>query len=357
MSGRYEVCWISRILITICLISTSAAYSQKDYPDKPLQSGFSEVLITTANPREWIDFLTQDAGWEVRHQHSVTESEKQMLGVSAEVKGTQVLLANKGANKGFVRLYALDNHNNEHIRIDDRPWDMGGIFDFNMRAVGLFDLRKKLLAKGWHGDSEPIHYVFGPFEVIEWIARGPDGVRIAFIERLKPALKGWPNVKVTSRVFNSTTVVKDMDKSRTFFEKVLGMKPYLTSNKPSDKAGPNVLGLPHNIATMISRDVVILHPQGENDGSVELLKFVGATGADFSKRAKPSNLGISVLRFPVRNLDKSMTHLSDAKISIASGPVTMTLAPYGKIRIAGIDSPDGVRLELFEVLEKGVNDE
>lgn len=349
--------WITIVLIAICLISTSAAYSQKDRQEKPLQAGFSEILITTAKPREWIEFLTQDAGWEVRHQRPVTGAEKQMLGVSTEITGTQVLLANKGADKGFVRLYALDGHSNEHIRIDDRPWDTGGIFDFNMRVVGLFDLRKKLLAKGWHGDSEPIHYVFGPFEVIEWIARGPDGVRIAFIERLKPTLEGWPNVKVTSRVFNSTTVVKDMKKSRTFFEKVLGMKPYLASNKPSDKAGPNVLGLPHNIATMISRDVVILHPQGKNDGSVELLKFVGATGSDFSKRAKPSNLGVSALRFPVQDLEKSLKLLAAAQVSIAAGPLEMTLAPYGKIRIAGIDSPDGVRLELFEILAKGGNDE
>jgi len=148
-----------------------------------------------------------------------------------------------------------------------------------------------------------------------------------------------------------------MKKSRGFFEDVLGMKPYLLSNKPSDKAGPNVLGLPQNIATMISRDVAILHPNGNNDGSIELLQFVGATGSDLSDRAKPTNLGISALRFPVQNLDHSLAILKDKEVDIKSGPITMTLPPYGKIRIAGFDTPDGVRLEIFDKLGGEQSDE
>lgn len=335
----------------------TAAFSENELQEKPLQSGFSEILITTANSKAWIAFLTNDAGWEIRHRDPISAAQKGLLKLPNETAGESVLLANIGSDRGFIRLIELKGIKQNYIRIDDRPWDTGGIFDFNMRVVGLYDLRTKLLAKGWHGDSEPIQYVFGPFEVIEWIARGPDGVRIAFIERLKPELEGWPNVKLTSRVFNSTTVVKDMKASRAFFEKVLGMQPYLVSNKPSDNPGPNVLGLPHNIATMISRDVVILHPDGRNDGSVELLQFVGATGTDYSDRAKPYNLGISALRFPVDNLDQSLKLLSEADVKIASGPIKMTLNPYGSIRIAGIDSPDGVRLELFEITEKGNRNE
>ncbi|MEP2990486.1 MAG: VOC family protein [Parasphingorhabdus sp.] len=346
-----------RFLIAFHLLWSGAAFSESERPTKPLQSGFSEILITTTKPGEWITFLTADAGWEIRHRRPLVTADKNLLELSNHIKGESILLANKGSDRGFIRLILLKNIKQDHIRIDDRPWDTGGIFDFNMRVVGLYKLRERLLTKGWHGDSEPIRYVFGPFEVIEWIARGPDGVRIAFIERLKPALEGWPNVKATSRVFNSTTVVKDMKTSRTFFEKVLGMKPYLVSNKPSDKAGPNVLGLPHNIATMISRDVVILHPNGKNDGSVELLQFVGATGTDYSDRAKPRNLGISALRFPVEDLNESLKLLSDAEVQIATGPVEMTLEPYGKIRIAGINSPDGVRLEIFEITEKDQSNE
>ncbi|GAB5489235.1 MAG: hypothetical protein Pars2KO_28050 [Parasphingorhabdus sp.] len=342
-----------RFLIAFHLLWSGTAFSESGRSTKPLQSGFSEILITTAKSAEWITFLTADAGWEIRHRKPLALADKKLLELSNQAKGESILLANKGSDRGFIRLILLKNIKQDHIRIDDRPWDTGGIFDFNMRVVGLYTLREKLLAKGWHGDSEPIRYVFGPFEVIEWIARGPDGVRIAFIERLRPALEGWPNISVTSRVFNSTTVVKDMKTSRAFFEKILGMKPYLTSNKPSDKAGPNVLGLPHNIATMISRDVVILHPEGKNDGSVELLQFVGATGTDYSKRAKPSNLGISALRFPVQNFDKSVSLLSDSKIEIATGPLEMMLEPYGKVRIAGFNSPDGVRLEIFEIIGKG----
>lgn len=348
---------LHKVILALLLVWQWPALAEDQRQPKPLQSGFSEILITTAKVTDWIAFLTKDAGWEVHHREVLTSAQKNLLKVPNDSTGESILLANIGSNRGFVRLIALKDIDQEFIRIDDRPWDTGGIFDFNMRVVGLYDLRKKLLAKGWHGDSEPIRYVFGPFEVNEWIARGPDGVRIAFIERLRPELEGWPNVKITSRIFNSTTVVKDMKKSRAFFENILGMKPYLTSNKTSDEAGPNVLGLPHNIATMISRDVVILHPDGKNDGSVELLQFVGATGTDYSDRARPSNLGISALRFPVEDLDQSLTLLSESEIKIATGPLEMTLEPYGEIRIAGFNSPDGVRLEIFEIVKKGKSSE
>lgn len=346
-----------KLMLMLLLLWSTAAISESTNSIRPLQSGFSEILITTAKTSTWIDFLINDAGWEVRNRKPLSPAEKHLLEIPTGTVGESILLANQGSDRGFIRLIELQGIEQAYIRIDDRPWDTGGVFDFNMRVIGLYDLRKSLLAKGWHGDSEPIQYVFGPFEVIEWIARGPDGVRIAFIERLKPKLDGWPNLKVTSRVFNSTTVVKDMKTSRAFFEKLLGMQPYLVSNKPSAEAGPNVLGLPHNIATMVSRDVVILHPTGKNDGSIELLQFVGATGTDYSARAKPSNLGISALRFPVKDLKRSVKLLSDADIEIVTAPVALNLHPYGAVRIAGFNSPDGVRLEIFEIVGKGKDNE
>lgn len=343
------------VLATMSLCLNNFAQAQTTSTtnsDSAIRTGFTEVVITTAHPDQWINFLTQHGGWEVRNRSDIPDGMSALWNISDKTKGETYLLANKGSNSGFIRLTKLDNVTQAHIRADDRPWDTGGIFDFNMRVIGLYDLRNKLLTEGWQGDSEPIQYVFGPFEVIEWIARGPDGVRIAFIERLKPALEGWPNLKSLSRVFNSTTIVKDMKTSRDFFKNVLGMKTYLVSNKPSDEPGPNVLGLPHNIATMVSRDVAILHPDGTNEGSIELVQFVGATGADFSARAKPHNLGISALRFPVDNLDRSLRKLQEMDVSIKAAPVEMPLFPYGDIQIAGIETPDGVRLELFEVMKQ-----
>ncbi|MEM9053967.1 MAG: hypothetical protein AAGB16_01465, partial [Pseudomonadota bacterium] len=243
-------------------------------------SGWNEVVITTANPEDWDAFLTRDAGWEKRATNSMDPALTAFWDMPDTATGSETLYANIGAASGFIRLIELQGVEQEMIRVDDRPWDAGGYFDINVRVLGLRDLRETMIANGWQGDSEPIQYTFGPFEVIEWIARGPDGVRIAFIERLKPTLEGWPDLKVMSRSFNATQTVKDMDVALAFFRDVLGMKTYLEHKGASSEPGPNVLGLPFEAAAEVDRIVYILHPDGVNEGSMELLAFDGATGRD-----------------------------------------------------------------------------
>ncbi|APG61640.1 hypothetical protein LPB140_00945 [Sphingorhabdus lutea] len=313
-----------------------------------IKSGFQEIILTTRNPQIWIKFLTTQAGWELKSTAKMGD-ELNLWELPNSAKGTAYLLSNKGEDKGYIRLVHLDKVRQEQIRSDDRPWDIGGIFDMNMRVKNLYALREKMIADGWIGESPPIQYVFGPFEVIEWIARGPDGVRIAMIERIKPNLEGWPNLVKMSRVFNSTSIVKDMDKSRQFYENILCMKPYLLSNKPSDSEGPNVLGLPHNMATKISRNVAILHPQGTNDGSIELLQFEGAEGSDFSKQAKPYNFGLSAYRFAVDDIAVSHNFLMQ-NYMVTSQIININIAPYGRVRIFGFFTPDGIWIELFEIM-------
>lgn len=337
---------IARALAFALLLQPVQALAQAApvQAEKPLQQGFTEAVITTADASKWIAFLTKDAGWEVRSRAAIGP-EGALWGVR---KGKTVLLANKGENTGFIRLVEIEGVVQEFIRTDDRPWDIGGIFDLNVRVKHLETLRKRMLASGWQGDSPPIQYKFTKFEVVEWIARGPDGVRIAVIERLSPPLEGWPHLKSISRVFNSTTIVRDMAKSRAFYEQVLGMKPYLLSKEASSVPGANVLGLPHNLTTTIPRDVAILHPEGKNEGSVELVQFVGADGDDFTAKAQPRNYGLSTLRFPVANLDASIRALTARGVTNIAPPVEARLIPYGKVRITGFFSPDGVWLELYE---------
>jgi catechol 2,3-dioxygenase-like lactoylglutathione lyase family enzyme len=314
---------------------------------KPLQAGFSEVVITTRDMAKWQNFLTELGGWEVRDEAPLGAEGA----LWAAERGKTMLLANKGEDTGFIRLVQPEDVKQDYIRADDRPWDIGGIFDFNVRVKNLRVLREKMLADGWQGDGPPQQYTFGPFEVIEWIARGPDNVRIAFIERVAPPLEGWPHLKSVSRVFNSTTIVKDLAASQAFYEKVLGMQAYLESRSLDEKPGPNLLGLPHNMANTVTRDVVILHPDKKNEGSVELIAFDGADGADMTATAKPHNWGISTLRFPVADLDASIAILKANNVSGIAQPVTTRIAPYGDIRISGFLTPDGVWLEIFEKKE------
>ncbi|WP_291076175.1 VOC family protein [Hyphomonas sp.] len=321
-----------------------------DHSDVAGLTGWNEIVITTRNVSDWHAFLTEDAGWELRARQPVGAGLKVLWNLPSTATGEEYVFANIGAQRGFIRLVQLEGVEQEMIRVDDRPWDTGGYFDFNVRVAGLWALREKMIARGWQGDSAPIQYTFGPFEVIEWIARGHDGVRVAFIERLNPELEGWPDLKIMSRTFNATQTVRDMDTARAFFQGVLGMQTYLEHVGASEVPGPNVLGLPHEAAAEIDRIVYILHPQGVNEGSVELLAFDGASGRDLSGHAKPANIGLSVLRYPVADLEATMRAISERGGKFEADPVTLDMAPYGRVRSVAMVAPDGGRLEIYQVL-------
>ncbi|MEL6950215.1 MAG: VOC family protein [Pseudomonadota bacterium] len=338
-----------RLAVLITLLALYAV-GRADSASETGLSGWSEAVITTVSVDEWVGFLTEHAGWEVRARGPVDAGLRELWRLPEDASGEEVLLGNTGADHGFIRLVALERVSQDWIRADTRPWDTGGHFDLNLRVRGLHELRKAMLAAGWQGDSEPIQFTFGPFEVIEWIAQGPDGVRLAVIERLKPELEGWPNLRVLSRTFNATQTVADMATARDFYEKVLGMQTYLEHRGPSNDAGPNVLGLPHDAAARVVREIRILHPQGVNDGSIEILSFEGATGIAVDDQASPHNIGLSVLRFPVDDLDATMGAL-EARGAVFDGPpVSLSLAGVGHVSAVALQSPEGARLELFERL-------
>lgn len=340
---------MSRLTAFIAVMVIGVLGHADDAQDTGL-SGWSEAVVTTVSADEWVAFLTQHAGWEVRARGPIDAGLRQLWSLPGDAAGEEILLGNTGADRGFIRLVDLEGVSQDWIRADTRPWDTGGHFDLNLRVRGLQALRKDMLAAGWQGDSEPIQFTFGPFEVIEWIAQGPDGVRLAVIERLQPELEGWPNLRVLSRTFNATQTVADMAAARAFYENVLGMQTYLEHRGPSKNAGPNVLGLPHDAAARVVREIRILHPQGVNDGSIEILSFEGATGIAVDDKAAPHNIGLSVLRFPVDDLDATMRALTARGALFDASPVTLSVAGLGAIRAVALHSPEGARLELFERL-------
>lgn len=272
------------------------------------------------------------------------------LGLSEMMVGQQVLMRNSGTTSGYIRFLQFEDVEQQHIRPDAQSWDTGGIFDINVRVADMASKYSELQAAGWYGLSRPSHFKFGKFEVKEWIARGRDGLTIAFIERIKPELEGWPHLVDFSRTFNSTQVVKNVAESRRFYEDVLGFNEYMYHKGSSKSEGSNVLGLPHNLTDDIVREVVILHPQGINEGSVELLQFHGAVGSDYGDRVVAPNLGIYSLRFPVDNIEAMAAHLIDNDVKITARAENILVKPYGRVRLLSLKTPDGTPLEFYQAI-------
>ncbi|MEO1575382.1 MAG: VOC family protein, partial [Pseudomonadota bacterium] len=262
----------------------------------PVPNGYHEVVLSVSDLAGWRDTLTDVTGWTVVHEGDVEPSWLKAYGARG---GREVVLLNPGTNRGYVRLVNYDVASPRIIRSHAQSWETGGWFDFNVRVLDMATTSAQFEARGWQSTSDPVQFSFGPFVVSEWLARGPDGIVMAMIERIEPPLEGWPQLKRVSRPFNATQVVSDFAAARHFYETVLGFEVYLEHEGASKAEGPNVLGLPHNLATTVPRCVVIVHPDGKNEGSVELLAFDGVRGRDFAEHAVPTNLGIASLRFVV----------------------------------------------------------
>ncbi len=102
------------------------------------------------------------------------------------------------------------------------------------------------------------------------------------------------------------------------------------------------------------REIYILHPQKINDGSVELLSYHGSvTGHDFADRAVPPNLGILMLRFPVRDMAALVRRLKRHGVETLAGPRRIALPPYGRTKLLTVRAPAGGWLEFFEVPKPG----
>jgi len=316
--------------------------------EEVMPSGFHEVVFSVSDLEEATNFYLEVAGWEVAGQNEAAAELAGYWGIDPDYTIHEILLKNPGTDSGFLRLVAIPDADKEQIRSSAQTWDTGGIFDVNTRSLDIHKKFDQFRRHGWQATSDPIQFTFGPFVVWEVLLKGPDGVVFAVSERVAPPLEGWPNLRELSHIFNSTQIVADFETSLAFYRDALGFKIYLEHEGPSTKPGPNVLGLPHNLASEIPRKVVILSPDGSNAGSVELIAFDGATGTDFSERAKAPNLGILALRFPVTDLEAYRQRLADHGVVPVNGPSTFTMEPYGEVEIMTIRSPEGAWLEFYQ---------
>ena len=308
--------------------------------------GWREAVVNVSSLDNYVAFFGEVAGWESRGGGAMDPDQLAMWGLSGRAAREQ-LMGNPGTTTGMVRLVEIAG-SEQLIRPDSQSWDTGGWFDINMRVRDLQAKRLQLQRLGWQGSSDPVTFTFGPFEVTEWITRGPDGLTFALIQRHRPPLEGWPHLREFSRSFNATEVVVDLPASQRFYGDLLGFEEYLSHTGASSGSGRNVLGLPLNLAREVVRDVRVLHPRGLNEGSVELLAFQGLEGRDFSDRALPPNLGLLMLRFPVVGLDALVAHLEATGIALAAPVSTVQMPPYGEVRSFALRSPSGSWLEFFE---------
>jgi hypothetical protein len=190
-----------------------------------------------------------------------------------------------------------------------------------------------LEAGGWPTVRGVHGFDFGDLNVREVHHRGPDGLTLSVIEQQKPRLT-LPATGLTA-AFNATILVRDFDTARRFLVETLFWQPWMEVDWDGDNPGLALLAEPAAFEGVRRVRTVIVHPTGENPGSVELIAFEGAqAGRDFADRARPPNLGALALRFAVPDLDALVARLAGHGVHPARRPVTLDLPPWGRVRLA-----------------------
>ena len=340
---------MKRLLPIVACLGLSLSVQADDEAHPLIAGGYQEAVFNVSDIESQIRFYESVAGWEVIYRGEGKRTLIEAYGLPRDVTATEVVMANPGTERGYIRLVDYEGLEQVQMRSNAQSWDPGGWFDVNTRVADMDTKFRQFQANHWQAVSDPVEFSFGPFVVEEWLARGPDGIVIAMIERKQPPLEGWPHLREISRLFNATQIVSDFETAQDFYTDKLGFEIYLEHSGPSPEPGPNVLGLPSNLAAEIARHVVILHPTGINEGSVELLAFEGLTGTDFAERSQPGNLGIFTLRFPVHDMDEFHAHMRDQQIDIALSPTNVSLLPYGSGRLMAVRGPGNVWIEFYEL--------
>jgi catechol 2,3-dioxygenase-like lactoylglutathione lyase family enzyme len=313
-------------------------------------SGFVETVVIVRDPEPHLTSWCDVGGWVVRHQGAV---DSRLLGLWGlpNASGEEWLVGHPDVDTGYVRLVKLhDAGTQRDIRANDQCWDSGGIFDLNVRVIDVEAKAAQLQNLQWHGAAPPVAWKFGPMSVKEWLVRGPDNVRLALIERVEPPLQGFDHLREFSHAFNSSQIVRNMEASLEFYCGILGFTMAISVDLERLPAGPNVFGLPVELAAQTGLSIRILHPKGLNDGSIELVTLNGASGLDHSGMAGPPHFGMAVLRFPVKGVQALADHLTGKGVRLLATIQNAELAPYGNVRMLGVPAPDGVLLEFFETL-------
>jgi catechol 2,3-dioxygenase-like lactoylglutathione lyase family enzyme len=313
--------------------------------------GFSEAGISTRDIDAWEQLLRRVGGWETVWRGESPSSIKPLWGIDIDCPVLECLMCSPGTSDGYIRLFQFGRGDQELIRGETATWDSGGIFDLDLRVAELYPFVDTLLEQGWRGVSQPVDWPFGPVRVREWLATGPDAVTLALIERLEPPLEqDWNGRQIFGQVFNSSQTVADMERAMKFYA-TLGFQEVLRHHGPLSGRGGEVLGLSPEQAPRTVVDLAILQPDGAMSGSVELVKVEGLESRDVSNRARPHNLGLNLLRFPVNDLSSFAQRIGRHGLQPVEGRIVSTrLEPFGQTEILALQTPDGAWLEFYQAI-------
>lgn len=314
--------------------------------------GFSEGVISVSDLRSWTSFLTETFEWSEVYRGKADSSLNTLWSLSSAVEIEEVLFRDPSAKteQGGIRLLKFHGVTQVQARPNAYAWDTGGFFDLHVQVHDVQTLFEDMQRQGWLGYTEPQRLDVGGVVLNEVLIRGPDGMAFALIERVSPPFQIVENYRRVSPAWNAPQMVRDFTSVYDFYSSGLGFQPTIEMEMPPPADGENLFALPHSLAKQTKTQLAFFHPTGQRGaiGSVDLLHLPGVEGRNLGNRARPPNLGLLIMRFPVVDLVNYAAAITKNGVTIHAGPVVVDLSPYGRCNLFSVQSPEGAMLEFYE---------
>lgn len=241
----------------------------------------------------------------------------------------------------LLQLICFTNTPKRPIREGRPSWDFG-YYDVAFRAKDNSWAYEHFRDLGFDYYCPPTRYVADwiNLDVLEGVLKGPDAMPMALIERLKEPI---PRFEGMFSIFTDVAqTVASGEEAARFYEGVLGLSKVFDEELP-DGLVDDIVGVPHGTHTRM------LMFAGGNTPITECLEY-SIKGRPMSDVAKPENVGVFAAAYETEDLDALLERCAAAGFETAVPPLRLRLEPYGEIRLARVNGPSGMSVELFQAL-------
>lgn len=241
----------------------------------------------------------------------------------------------------LLQLICFTNTPKRPIREGRPSWDFG-YYDVAFRAKDNSWAYEHFRDLGYDYYCPPTRYVADwiNLDVLEGVLKGPDAMPMALIERLKEPI---PRFEGMFSIFTDVAqTVASGEEAARFYEGVLGLSKVFDEELP-DGLVDDIVGVPHGTHTRM------LMFAGGNTPITECLEY-SIKGRPMSDVVKPENVGVFATAYETEDLDALLERCAAAGFETAVPPLRLRLEPYGEIRLARVNGPSGMSVELFQAL-------
>jgi catechol 2,3-dioxygenase-like lactoylglutathione lyase family enzyme len=319
--------------------------------DLSRRAGVQEIVVSVKNLDRAAEVYRQVARYEIKHEGMADPTLAAAWGLPPGTPMRERVLGLPSTDKGLLRLINIQGLAQVQVRSSARPFDTGGIFNFNSLVKDMDGVFEALRDHGFQGFADPNRYTLFGKSYAGAMLRGHDGVVVNLLQRVNQSYDDQPAFETMSHIINATQMVRDYQESREFFVDKMDwvVRWEASPTWPSD--GSNNMGLPNSVllsGTVKEKAASFAFSKQADGGTIEIFNFEGVTGRDFSDRAQPPNLGILTYRVHVPGLTAYARQIAARGVTPHRPMTEAVIAPYGKVRIVVVRAPSGAWIELFE---------